>query len=58
MEISSKTNEIDNGSTVLWKYGHLFTKVRKKYDDYEDFFISVLVDRLTDSRRIENLLWS
>jgi len=40
----NQTNEICYGSTVLWKYGHLCVKIRKKYDD--DFFVSVLVDHL------------
>jgi len=28
------------GSTVLWKYGHLFVEIWKKFDELEDFFVS------------------
>jgi len=27
---------------------HISIKIRKKHDDYEDFFVSVLVDHLAD----------
>jgi len=44
----NKKYEIFFGSTVLWKYGHLFLKIRKKYDEFKDFLVSVLVDHFSD----------
>jgi len=46
-EISS-TKQMKYGSSVLCKYGHLSVKIRKKYDDYKDFFVSALVGHFAE----------